>query len=68
MRTHVTIDPGLTNLHSVYMHLEQNPGVAESIGNNGYAFAESYLTVDAINMYLSQVVRDLNDAFRVAAT
>jgi hypothetical protein len=68
MRTHVAVDPGLTNLHSIYMYLEQNPGVAEAIGNNGYAFAENYLTVDAINRYLSQVVRDLSDAFRVAAT
>lgn len=66
MTTHVNIDPGLTNLTAVYTHFEQNPGLAETIGNNGYAFAENYLTVDAINMYLSQVIRDLNNAFRVA--
>lgn len=65
MHTHVNIDPGLANLAAVYIYLEQNPGAAEAIGNNGYLFAENYLTVDAINMYLSQVIRDLNDAFRM---
>lgn len=64
MTTHVNIDLGLVNLAAVYIHLEQNPHIAESIGNNGYAFAEKYLTVDAINMYLVQVIRDLNDAFK----
>jgi hypothetical protein len=66
MHTHVTIDPGLTNLTAVYTHLEQNPDVAESIANNGHAFASNYLTKDAINMYLSQVIRDLNNAFRTS--
>lgn len=66
MATHVNIDPGLANLAAVYIHLEQNPNVAESIGNNGCAFAENYLTADAINMYLSQVIRDLSNAFRVS--
>ncbi len=64
MSTHVTIDPGLTNIESVYTYLEKNPGIAEAIGNNGYAFAERYLTVDAVNMYLSQVIRDLSGAFQ----
>jgi len=68
MHTHVTIDPGLTNLEPVYKYLEQNPGIAETIGQNGRAFAEKYLTEDAINMYLSQVIRNLSDAFRLASS
>lgn len=67
MHTHVNIDPGLTNLESIYKYLEQNPVLAVSIGNNGYMFAEKYLTPDAINIYLSRVIHDLNDAFRATA-
>jgi hypothetical protein len=65
MKTYVDIDPGLTNLESVFVHLEQNPDVAATIGQAGREFARRYLTVDAINMYLSQVILDLNAAFKM---
>lgn len=67
MHTHVNIDPGLTNLERTYKYLEQNPVLAVSIGNNGYVFAEKYLTPDAIKTHLSGVIHDLNDAFRATA-
>jgi hypothetical protein len=64
-QTHIDIDPGLTNLESVFVHLEQNPDVALKISTAGFEFAKQYLTKDAINFYLSRVIVDLNDAFKL---
>ncbi len=64
MKTHVNIDPGLINLDYVYEYLEKNPKIAEVIGENGRIFAETYLTKEAIDCYLTRVIYDLNDAYR----
>ncbi|MES2607717.1 MAG: glycosyl transferase family 90 [Pseudomonadota bacterium] len=62
-KTHVEINRYLTNIEEVYTYLEQNPKVAESIANNGKAFAEKYLIKDAIDTYLTHVIYDLNEAY-----
>jgi hypothetical protein len=62
-QTHVEINRYLTNIEETFTYLEQNSKIAESIGINGKAFAEKYLTKDAIDTYLTHVIYDLNEAY-----
>ncbi len=65
--THITINRGLKNLEATYIELEQNQEKAKMIAQNGFDFAEKYLTKNAIDTYLIQVIYDLNRAFNEQA-
>ncbi|MDP3372004.1 MAG: glycosyl transferase family 90 [Candidatus Paracaedibacteraceae bacterium] len=62
--THFDIKPGLDDLEDVYKYLEKNPKIAKNIGQNGFDFAEKYLTKKAVDAYLKQVIHDLNEAYK----
>ena len=61
--THIEINSGLTNLEERYKYLEENPEIAQRIGDQGRRFAIDYLNPDALDFYLKTVIYQLNEAY-----